>query len=471
VIEGFRAEGLAIGLYYSHIDWHHPDGKYFSRSHWDYDESRIDADPASWDRFAAYEKGQIRESLTNYGKIDLIWYDIHWPTGGVNNKVTKNLRVRKDVLELLQLMKTLQPGIIFNDRGADKFGGFDTPEQQVPATALPGFWESNITITNEREYWYKGDHVSAESIEELIRMLVEISAKGGSFLTKVGPRPDGELSNPEYAALAGVGEWMNVNSESIYGTDKSLFVDLPWGWSTTTEHKRYLHVFDWPADGKLIVPGLRSDVAKADRLADSQQRALKVSSLEEGKSIARGNKPNNEVVSVVVLEVEGKPDVYNTYRQTPGKPIELSTAIARVEGTSANYNFGSATRIGNFVQDIKSPDDRIHGDFLVRTPGEYVVKVNYAAQTPEAGSEFAVRIGGLVTFNAVTRGTANGTGDLLEVQRQSFDAGAHHNNLWTFQDHVWGTVTFTEGGNHTLEVAPIQVAKDYLAFVKSVCLS
>jgi hypothetical protein len=60
---------------------------------------------------------------------------------------------------------------------------------------------------------------------------------------------------------------------------------------------------------------------------------------------------------------------------------------------------------------------------------------------------------------------------LLEVQRQSFDAGAHHNNPWTFQDHVWGTVTFTEGGNHTLEVAPIQVAKDYLAFVKSVCLS
>ena len=139
VIDAFRAEGLAIGLYFSHIDWHHPDGKYFSRSHWDYDESRVDSDPASWERFAEYEKGQIRELLTNYGKIDLIWYDIHWPTGGTNNKVTENPRVRKDVLELLHLMKSLQPDIIFNDRSTDKFGGFYTPEQQVPEWGLPGY--------------------------------------------------------------------------------------------------------------------------------------------------------------------------------------------------------------------------------------------------------------------------------------------------------------------------------------------
>ncbi len=470
VIEAFRAEGLAIGLYFSHIDWHHPDGKYFSRSHWDYDESRIESDPTSWERFAKYEKGQICELLTNYGKIDLIWYDIHWPTGGTNNKVTENPRVRKDVLELLQLMKSLQPDIIFNDRGTDKFGGFYTPEQQVPATGLPGYWESNITITNERGFWYKGDKVSAKSTEQLVRMLIEIAAKGGNFLMNVGPRPDGELSVTEYDALAGIGAWMKVNGESIYGTDKSRFIDLPWGWSTTGQGKIYLHVLDWPTDGKLVVPGLRSAVKKAYLLVDTRKRALPVSAVEDGKVIAVGLEAPDPVASVLVLEIKGEPDVYNTYRQMVGQPIELSTAIARVEGKAARYNFGTATRIGNFVQDIRDPTDRVQWDFLVRTPGEYVVNVKYAVQTPQAGSEFLVRISDMASFNAVTRGTADWTGDLLEVQRRNFDTGERHNNLWTFQDHELGTITFAAGGSYTLEIIPSKVAKDYLAFVKSVTL-
>ncbi|MEO6246431.1 MAG: alpha-L-fucosidase, partial [Opitutaceae bacterium] len=157
VVDAFRAEGLAIGFYYSHIDWHHPDGRYFSRSYWDYDETRIARDPASWRRFADYEKGQLRELLTNYGKVDLVWFDIYWPFAGVGTEPVSNPVVRADVLELLKTMKTLQPGIIFNDRGTDIYGGFSTPEQRVPETGIPGNWESNITITNERGFWFKGD--------------------------------------------------------------------------------------------------------------------------------------------------------------------------------------------------------------------------------------------------------------------------------------------------------------------------
>ena len=470
IVDAFRAEGLAVGLYYSHIDWHHADGKYFSRDYWEYDPSRIDSDPESWHRFAEFQKNQVRELLTNYGKIDILWYDISWPTGGTGNKVIEHPVVRKDALELLAIMKELQPDLIYNDRVTDKFGGFYTPEQQVPATGLPGFWESNITITNERGFWYKGDHVSAKSPEMLTRMLIEIASKGGNFLMNVGPRPDGELSQTEYDALAGIGAWMKSNGESIYGTDKSLFVDLPWGWSTTTTDKIYLHVFDWPKDGQLVVPGLRSAVQKAYLLGDTKKGALKVQAIDDGKSITVGKRAPSAVASVVVLEVKGKPEVHNTYRQLAGQSMVFSTAIARVDGPNASYNYGTATRKGNFVQDIKTPGDRVVWDFVVRTPGHYRVKIEYSAQNPQAGSEFALEVGDLATFNGVVRGTADWTGDLLEVQRQTFDAHERHNNLWTFQQHELGTLKIAEPGAHTIEVAPIRVAKEYMAFVKSVTL-
>ena len=470
IVDAFRAEGLAVGLYYSHIDWHHPDGKYFSRDHWDYDASRIDSDPESWSRFAEFQKGQVRELLTNYGKIDILWYDIHWPSGGTGDTVFEHPVVRKDALDLLRIMKELQPDLIFNDRGTDKFGGFYTPEQQVPATGLPGYWESNITITNERGFWYKGDQVSAKSPEMRTRMLIEIAAKGGNFLMNVGPRPDGELSQTEYDALAGIGGWMEANCESIYGTDRSLFVDLPWGWSTTTKDKLYLHVFDWPTDGKLIVPGLQSGVKKAYLLEDAKMKSLAVRRIEDGKSIAVGKKAPNAVASVVVLELSETPKVHNTFRQTPGESMKFSTAIAQVEGPNASYNYGTATRKGNFVQDIKTPGDRVGWDFLLRTPGKYRVLIEYSAQHPQAGSEFALEVGDLASFRGTVRGTADWEGSLLEVQRQTFDAHERHNNLWTFQQHELGTLNFADPGAYEIEVAPVSIAKDYLAFVKSVTL-
>jgi len=470
VVDAFRAEGLAIGLYYSHIDWHHPDGRYYSRDHWDFDPTRVDRDRESWERFAEFEKGQIRELLTNYGKIDILWYDIAWPTGATGNKHTENPIIREDVIELISLMKELQPDIIFNDRGTDKFGGFYTPEQNVPTTGLPGYWESNITITNERGFWYKGDQVTAKSPERLTPMLIEIAAKGGNFLMNVGPRPDGELSKTEYDALAGIGDWMTKNSESIYGTDKSLFLDLPWGWSTTGKEKLYLHVFDWPNDGKLNVPGLRSNVEKAYFLEDENRKSLAIESHSDGKLINVGDTAPNKVASVVVLEIEGQPDVFNTYRQLGSDPLVLSAAIAHIDSDTATYNYGTATRIGNFVQDIKSPKDMITWDFQLKTPGKYAFKIRYAAQTPQAGSTFTLQLNDQSPFQGSIRGTADWEGSLLHVFRQQTDHGERHNNLWTFQEDTLGTFEFTSPGAHTVTLSPTSIAKDYLAFIKSVTL-
>ena len=413
VIDAFRAEGLAIGLYYSHIDWHHKDGRYFSRDYWDYDPDRIESDPESWRRFIEFERGQVRELLTNYGKIDILWFDIMWPHAAVGDEQIAHPVVRKDVHDLLKLMKELQPDIIFNDRGTGKYGGFYTPEQQVPVAGLPGNWESNITITNNRGFWYKGENVSAKSNKELIRMLVDIASKGGNFLMNVGPRPDGELSRTEYEALSGVGEWMGINGESIYGTRKGQFLQLEWGRSTTKGSTIYLHVFDWPADGFLKVPGVRNDVVKAYLLADKDKKPLAVASNGEDKVIGLGTTELDAYASVVVVELEGEPDINNVYRQKGKDPIELGTYFANIESKTAKYNFGKATRKGDFIQDIKSTDDRIFWDVYVSTPGSYKLSIVQATQMEQSGSKFTFEVAGQILAAEVS-GTASWEGDILQ---------------------------------------------------------
>jgi alpha-L-fucosidase len=471
IVDAFRAEGLAIGFYYSHIDWHHPDGRYFSRSYWDYDAGRIDRDPPSWRRFADYEKGQLRELLTHYGKIDLVWFDIHWPFAGVGTEPVSHPVVRADVLDLLTMMKRLQPGIIFNDRGTDIYGGFSTPEQRVPETGIPGHWESNLTITNERGFWYKGDQVSAKSTAELVRMLVDIASKGGNFLLNVGPRPDGELSPTEYAALDGIGAWTKIYGESIYGTTRGLLLDLPWGRSTTRGRTLYLHVFDWPKDGRLVVPGLRTAVKSAWRVTDAKHQPLRVNARGEDKIIEVGATPDNAIASVIALELSGEPDIKNTIRQHDAAPVELSTARATIAGGTARYNHGSATRHGNFIENLTSPADRVAWDFAVNRAGPYRVAITYAVQPAQAGSTFTVALDGTIVLTAKAEPTADWTGSLLEQRTKTPGKGEAHENRWAFKTLDLGAVTLAHPGDHVLTIRPQQIAKDYLFFLKSVSLT
>ncbi len=471
IVDAFRAEGLAIGLYYSHIDWHHPDGRYFSRDYWDYDPGRIESDPESWERFVSFEQGQLRELMSNYGKIDIAWFDIHWPHAGVGTEKIEHPKVRKAVLDTLRMMKRLQPDIIFNDRGTDQYGAFYTPEQQVPQFGLPGNWESNITITNNRGFWYKGENVSAKSTHELIRMLVEIASKGGNFLMNVGPRPDGELSRTEYDALAGIGAWMKGNAESIHGTRKSLFLDLPWGRSTTKGNTLYLHVFDWPSDGNLRVPGLRNKVQAAYLLADPKRTRLRSISSGDDTIVAVGENAPDPIASVVALEIQGEPDINNVYRQNGGQPIHLSSGLAQIESDTARYNFGKATRKGNFVQDIKTPGDKLTWTFQVNTPGKYKLSVEYATQNEQAGSYFTLELDGKIGYAHEIRGTANWSGDILQVERQSMDTGERHNNLWLFKTFQLGTVVFDQPDTHRISITADKISRDYLTFLKSVSLN
>lgn len=470
VVEAFRAEGLAIGLYYSHIDWHHPDGRFFSHGHWDYDPGRIDRDPASWRRFADYEKSQVRELLTRYGKIDIVWFDIMWPFAVNGTEPISHPVVRADALDLLAKMKRAQPDVIFNDRGTDIYGGFHTPEQRIPETAPPGNWETSLTITNERGFWFKGDGVSAKSPAELVRVLIDIASKGGNLLLNVGPRPDGELTAGEYEALSGIGSWMKLYGDTIYATTRSHFLELPWGRSTTKDRTLFLHVFDWPRDGMLVVPGLRNRVKSAWRAADPLRRPLAVTARGDDRLVAVGATPDNEIASVIALEIDGAPDVKNLIRQRDAEPVVLGAARATIAGGRARYQFDSATRHGDFIEGLAAPADRLMWAFWLVRAGRYRIDAEYAVQPPHAGGTFVVCCDDQPPLAAKTIATADWEGALLDVRAKDGTRGETFDNRWTFRTVPLGAVSFAAPGEHTVALEPRALAGNHLFFLKSLTL-
>lgn len=304
--------GIKMCWYHSIMDWHHPD--YLPRREWEKDRS---AEGADLNRYVLHMKNQLRELVKNYGEIGVLWFDGEWEN-------TWNQERGKD---LYNYVRNLQPSIIINNRvGAgrsgmegftkeDEFSGdFGTPEQQIPATGLPGVdWETCMTM-NDHWGYNKNDH-NWKSTKELIQMLADIASKGGNFLLNIGPTAEGLFPQTSIDRLREIGNWMKVNGEAIYGTQASPFKYLEWGRCTQKAiedgTRLYLHVFDFPQGGELVVPGIYNEAKAAYLLSDPTKTSLDVNRREDAIVITIPDAAPDSISSVVVLEIGGKPDVSN----------------------------------------------------------------------------------------------------------------------------------------------------------------
>ncbi len=356
--------------YHSIMDWHHPDQK------------------ANFPKYQKYLNGQVRELLTGYGKIGVMWFDGEWI------KQWDQAKGR----ELAAFCRSLQPELVINNRVGKRKredGDFGTPEQRIPAQGLGYDWETCMTM-NGTWGFKKHDH-NWKSTTDLLRKLVDIASKGGNFLLNVGPTAEGLIPEPSIKRLKEMGKWLAVNGESIYGTKASVFKRLPWGRCTSKlagargsgPSRLYLHVFDWPKDGKLLVPGLASDVHKAYLLADKQRASLKTARGDAGVTIDLPAEAPDPTDTVIVLDVPAQVKVAAyTIRAGKDGSYTLGAGDAETHGRTIHFEGGK-----NCIGFWTNAGDWVSWDFQVAKAGTFDVQLTYACEKGSGESTFTVAVG------------------------------------------------------------------------------
>ncbi|WP_017260369.1 alpha-L-fucosidase, partial [Pedobacter arcticus] len=307
-----RKYGVKLGFYYSQAqDWNNPGGavarRVMSEGWANPDSTKIDAytlahkghwDPAQETKtFNQYidevAVPQVKELMTNYGDVAVLWWD------------TPTIMTDEAALKFQEVLE-LQPNIITNDRlKRPNFpGDTKTPEQKIPTVdELDGQdWETCMTM-NGTWGFRTSDH-KWKSSETLIRNLVDIASKGGNYLLNVGPKPDGTFPQESIDRLNDISKWMKINSEAIYDTKPSPIDPVTWGRCTRKDSKKgtilYVSVFDWPKDGKLVIPDLNHKVSSA-KLLDGNVKLKTSFSKEKGLTINIPKAAPDKIASVIKI--------------------------------------------------------------------------------------------------------------------------------------------------------------------------
>ena len=407
-----RAEGIKFCFYHSIMDWHHPQAK--------------GAD------FAAYHqkvlKPQVKELITRYGPLGILWFDGEWIGEWDDAKGT----------DLYRFCRTLQPSLIVNNRvgkrkGTD--GDYETPEQTIPAGAIQGrLWETCMTLNDT--WGFKTNDQNWKSATDLVRKLIDITSKGGNFLLNVGPTAEGLIPQPSVDRLRDVGRWLRRNGDAIYGTTASPWKKHPFNGRCTVKGRTlYVHVFEW--DGPVRLPGVKGEVVGVAAVnPDIGEVKYEVQPLD-GAAMLVLHPPESPDLVATVVAVRFKDAVAVDEALAAGPPIgqaadgtvTLQARDATVHGDTARYESGGGKDNIGFWTDAK---DWVSWTVQVAKPGTFDVEMTYATAEGCGGSEFAVAAGD-ATVDGKTRTTGS----------------------WTeFVTEKVGTLAIAKAGKTTVSVKP-----------------
>ncbi|RYG26229.1 alpha-L-fucosidase [bacterium] len=400
-----KEAGIRLCFYHSIMDWHHSD--YLPKRAWD-KEGEAKAD---FDRYVAYIKAQLKELLTDYGDIGILWFDGEWEGTWTSERGQ----------DLYNFVRSIQPKIIINNRvskgrngmqgmteGQDA-GDYGTPEQEIPANGIPGIdWESCMTMNDT--WGYSAHDHNWKSAQTLVRNLIDCASKGGNYLLNVGPKAEGTIPQESVERLAQVGQWMKLYGNAIYGTSAGPFPKpLPWGRITRKGNHLYLQVFE--AGSKILLPGFKADVVSVKEMAGQSLRVVGRPAGGAGNVLAASqyqapkDVPFRKTEDAVELDLSGLPraafaTVYDMTvrgpvevvamlsKQTVDGAIDLLAADATVHGSSARLE-GDKKAIGYWTD----PKDTVGWSFeAVRS--EVDVEIEYACEPGSEGAEFTVEVGG-----------------------------------------------------------------------------
>lgn len=351
--EACKKEGIKFCFYHSIVDWHHPQAQ--APLFPNYNAGQRDQsvfNPEFPEYYKNYLKPQVKELLTNYGDIGVVWFDGDW-IPDYTSEMGK---------ELYQYIRELQPNTIINNR-VDKgrtgmagmnregnfAGDFGTPEKEIPDTGIEGVdWESCLTMNNT--WGFKSTDHNWKSTETLIHNLIDIVSKGGNLLLNVGPTAEGLIPEPSVERLRVMGDWLQVNGGAIYGAQASPFDKPSWGRYTSKQGILYAHVFDWPANGRLVIDK-SVKIIKASLLADADG-SLAVATSTQGDVVLLPETVPDSITTVIKLEVIPAEDWANLsrYRQANTQLGSLAPEEKRVVFMGNSITQAWARMDPNFFQ-------------------------------------------------------------------------------------------------------------------------
>lgn len=269
LIEEFRKVGIKIGIYYSLLDWHHPDflvdGYHPMRNN----KAYLEKNPGNMKKYRRFLASQVRELLTNYGTIDYLWFDFSYKSRDWGTSIGKG-KEEWGSIELEKIIYEIQPNIFINDR-LDLDRGVLTPEQFARNSAMENeedVWETVQTLNNS--WGYDRDNLNFKTSEMVIKQLIDTVSKGGNFTINIGPNARGEWDTTSDELLTSAGEWLRKHNDSIYGATLSKFqppLDCRY---TQKGNKLFLHIFSWPYR-TILLPELGGKVSFARLLNDGSE--------------------------------------------------------------------------------------------------------------------------------------------------------------------------------------------------------
>jgi len=387
--------GLKFGFYYSHaFDWEHPDAP---GNDWEYKNPGGDSNlyggrdwydlhPELLTKAQKYvnEKAipQIRELIRKYNP-DILWFDTPQKL-----PLSENIRILKAIREI-------DDHVVVNGRlvrfANSNFGDYkNTADRPAEFYPVAGDWEA-IPTTNESYGYHKFDS-SHKPVSHFIHLIASAASRGGNLLMNIGPKGDGSFDVKDLAILQGIGKWMQKNGESIYGTTKSPFPYHSWGVSTIKKNKIYLHVFDWPEDGKLFVSGF-AKITGAKLLADPSKKIL-IQSMPSGDLvlIVPKHAPDN-INTVIVCDWEGQSSPDSIHFIVPNTKKERFLAFD-ADQTGSGFSYGDGKTNRYYVEGWKSMEQKL--SWTLRTinesPKNYRLIIKYLASEESSGGKYALNV-------------------------------------------------------------------------------
>ncbi len=370
-----KKAGIKLCFYYSQAqDWADPDA---AGNDWDFpDEDKKD--------FGHYlenkVKPQLKELLTQYGPIGLIWFDT--PV-----KITK-----EQSLDLKEFVHKIQPDCLVSGRVGHGVGDYGSMgDNEIPVGKLEGNWETPATMNDT--WGFKKYDDNWKSTEELLYLLVDLASKGVNYLLNIGPTAEGEIPEPSIKRLKEIGSWLQDNGEAIYGTKASPFsYEFNWGRIIQKPGKLYLLLTEWPA-ADFILAGIRNKIKDVKLLKSGVKIKFEQSHQDDLdqhilKLYLNRDAPD-ESISVIELEIEGEADGDNSPKQGPDNTIVLPSHLAQLHGEEINISRGGYTQWHNI-------SDWVEWEFKVFTPGKFKVKVNTTSRANRewiGGHEISLQLG------------------------------------------------------------------------------